>query len=243
MYEQRSYRKLHNSELTGFQVQYEACDLWLAVTKSADSETLRRECQSFIQSQWQELYAYISSDRAFASALSPYYPRRDAPLSAKQMAAAAAKAAVGPMAAVAGCFAAQLGLYLTQKFQLTDLLIENGGDLWLRSSKPRTIALYAGTSSLSGKIGLQIPATEALGICTSSGTVGHSLSFGQADAVTVVAADAALADAFATAIANRIAEPANIQTELDALHPELDGCVIVLASQLGVKGKIKLVNL
>jgi hypothetical protein len=48
------------------------------------------------------------------------------------------------------------------------------------------------------------PSARARGICASSGTVGHSLSFGKADAVIIVASNAALADAVATATANRV---------------------------------------
>ena len=147
------------------------------------------------------------------------------------------------MAAVAGYFAQALGEYLIELMSPADLIIENGGDIWLRSSQSRTIALHAGQSPFSGKIALDIPATKSLSICTSSGTVGHSLSFGRADAVTVLATDASLADAFATAIANRILDPSDITRELNELPTVILGCVIILGEHIGAKGAIKIVAL
>lgn len=243
MYQERSYRQLHSPELSSLQIKYEACDLWLAADQDACIPALQEAAQSFIEHKWQELSSYISSDPDFATSLAHYTTPPSAPTFARQMAEAAAQAKVGPMAAVAGCFAQELGLYLTAQFKLHDLLIENGGDLWLLSSKPRTIALHAGSSELSGKVGLTIPVTAGLGVCTSSGTVGHSLSFGCADAVTVLAQSATLADAFATAIANRIREPEHIQQELANLPPELSGCVIILGQHLGAKGNLQLTKI
>lgn len=243
MYQERSYRSLHSSELFSFQVKHEACDLWLAISQSVYTTDLPAQCQILIRVLWQELYNYIINDSEFANSLVPYAPAAHAPHCAQQMAVASAKAAVGPMAAVAGYFAQALGQYLLQQLNPADLIIENGGDLWLHTSKPRLIALHAGTSPLSGKLALEIPASTALSICTSSGTVGHSLSFGQADAVTVVAADATIADAFATAIANKIKSPADISRELDSLPSEILGCVIIIGEHIGAKGEVKLVRI
>lgn len=240
MYQERNYRQLHNLDMSSFQVQYEACDLWVAVNTDVDTATLQTVCYDFIQNLWHELYDYIATDSEFACTLAPYTVSPAAPAIARQMSIAAATANVGPMAAVAGCFAQALGSHLVTNFNMTDIIIENGGDIWLCSSQARTIALHAGSSPLSGKLALDIAASTSLSICTSSGTVGHSLSFGQADAVTVVAQDAALADAFATTIANKICDPADINTQLETLPPEILGCVIILGEHIGVKGKIKL---
>lgn len=243
MYQQRTYRNLHTPDLQSFNVQHEACDLWIALDSSAYTPALQQECQQFIQNKWIELYTYISNDLTFAETLYAYQPNATAPDTAKHMAHAAHKANVGPMAAVAGCFAQELGLHLVSKFDLANIIIENGGDIWLRSDRERIIALHAGTSPLSGKIGLLIPPTPSLGVCTSSGTVGHSLSFGQADAVTVIAKDAAVADAFATAIANMIHSAQDINTALTSLHPELLACVIIMGENIGAKGNIRLKNI
>ena len=107
------------------------------------------------------------------------------------------------MAAVAGAIAEAVGEALLPASP--ELIIENGGDIFLASSRPRRVGLYAGRSPFSGRLGLRIdPTLTPLGICTSSGTVGHALSFGEADAVVVLSPDAALADAVATAAGNLV---------------------------------------
>ena len=243
MYQERTYRQSHSPDLTGFQVQHEACDLWIAISPECYTDTLPQQCLQFIRELWQELYTYIDTDTEFARTLSPYTPAASAPHTAQQMAIASRQAGVGPMAAVAGCFAQTLGQYLIELVNPADLIIENGGDLWLRSSQPRLIALHAGRSPFSGKIALDIPAANSLSVCTSSGTVGHSLSFGRADAVTVLATDASVADAFATAIANRILEPTDIAHELNELPTCILGCVIILGEHIGAKGAVKIVGI
>lgn len=120
------------------------------------------------------------------------------------MARAAAAAGVGPMAAVAGAIA-RAGVEAMVGAGAAFGLVDNGGDIALVSDREVTIGIYAGASPLSGRFAFRVPPTEEiLGICTSSATVGPSISFGIADAVTVVSHDVAAADAWATAICNRI---------------------------------------
>ena len=107
---------------------------------------------------------------------------------------AAQAAGVGPMAAVAGALAEQVGQRLLKS--TSEVIIENGGDIFIGARQILTVGVYAGGSPLSLKLGLRIdPAKGIRGICTSSGTVGHSLSFGKADAVCVLSDSCALADA------------------------------------------------
>jgi hypothetical protein len=71
------------------------------------------------------------------------------------------------------------------------------------------------------------PQEEILGICTSSATVGPSVSFGTADAVTIFARDVALADAWATAICNEI-RPGD-HSVLDRVDPgEVSGIFAIM---------------
>ena len=118
-----------------------------------------------------------------------------APPLLRTMLSAARLAGVGPMASVAGAIAQAVGAAL--KPHSSSIIVENGGDCYLDMDEETTVGIYAGPRSpFSGKIGIRLTADVfPLGICTSSGTVGHSLSFGKADAVTVTARDAALADA------------------------------------------------
>lgn len=148
-----------------------------------------------------EVERQIALDPYFSATFEPYTPKNPEK-TVDRMVRAAAGAGVGPMAAVAGAIAwAGVEAMTGVSFGL----IDNGGDIALRSDREVTVGIYAGASPLSGHMALRIPPEEEiLGICTSSATVGPSISFGVADAVTVVAPDVAVADAWATAICNRI---------------------------------------
>ena len=146
------------------------------------------------------------------------------------------------MAAVAGAIAGFVGRELLDFSP--EVIVENGGDIYLRTLRRRTIGIFAGGSPLTGKLGLQIePEDTPLGICTSSGTVGHSLSFGRADAVIVLADSATLADAAATAIGNRVSDVADIEKGIEFARGigKLKGVVIIKDDKLGVWGEVKLV--
>jgi ApbE superfamily uncharacterized protein (UPF0280 family) len=148
------------------------------------------------------------------------------------------------MAAVAGAVAEAVGKDLLALSP--EVIIENGGYIFIHSLTTRNIVIYAGKSPFSGKIALEIAADDTpCGICTSSGTVGHSLSFGRADAVIVLAASAALADAAATAICNRVKKTSDIEPQLE--HSQkmegLTGIVIIIGARIGVWGGVKLVEM
>jgi hypothetical protein len=148
------------------------------------------------------------------------------------------------MAAVAGAVAEAVGRDL---LQISDeVIVENGGDIYLSTAKERTVGLYAGRSPLSLKVGVLVgPETSPLGICTSSGTVGPSLSFGKADAVCVLSDSAALADAAATSIGNVVRDENDIERGLRRGR-EIEGVwgiVIVVGDKMGVWGNVRLIRL
>jgi ApbE superfamily uncharacterized protein (UPF0280 family) len=168
----------------------------------------------------------------------------DAPSIVKDMAEAARTVGVGPMAAVAGAIAEAVGVDLL--VHTPEVIVENGGDIFMKLLKSRLIGVYAGESAITGKIALEIsPEETPLGVCTSSGTVGHSLSLGAADAVIILSHSAALADAAATAIGNIIksAEDIAVAIEKVQLINGVTGVVIIKGDKLGVWGKVKLVPL
>ena len=145
------------------------------------------------------------------------------------------------MASVAGAIAEFVGNDLLDFSP--EIIVENGGDIYLKSLKKRLIGIYAGESPLSGKVELEIDGQDTpLGVCTSSGTVGHSLSYGKADAVVVLSKSAALADAAATAIGNLIVQPEDIQSGIDfAKRVEgLKGLLIIKDDKVGFWGEIKI---
>ena len=145
------------------------------------------------------------------------------------------------MASVAGAIAEFVGSQLLAFSP--EVIVENGGDIYLHSLGKRLIGIYAGKSPLTGKIGLEINGQDTpMGICTSSGTVGHSLSYGKADAVIVLSPSATLADAAATAIANRIIQPGDIPNGIEFAQSidGLKGVIIIQDEKVGLWGEVKL---
>ncbi|MGD9939683.1 MAG: UPF0280 family protein [Clostridia bacterium] len=145
---------------------------------------------------------------------------------------------VGPMAAVAGTFA-ELAGQAALAAGARESIVENGGDIFMKLESPLVMGLYAGTSALSGKLAFRIdPGITPLGACSSSGTMGHSLSLGKCDLATVFAADTALADAAATLAANLVRTEADIQSALDRVGsiPGILGVLIIKGDKLGMTG-------
>ena len=174
----------------------------------------------------QDLEAYIARDPFFAATFEPYEPDSD-DLIIQRMGDATRKAGVGPMAAVAGAIA-WAGIEAMQDVGAVFGIIDNGGDIALISDRPVRVGVHAGNAPLSNRIAFVVPPPDnILGICTSSATVGPSISFGVADAVTIFSPDVTLSDAWATAICNEI-RPED-QTVLDRINPaEVDGVFAIL---------------
>jgi uncharacterized protein len=235
----RTYRRwIKGTDLISFNVIIKETDLYIRTTVNLKSKALR-----LVQKYRESLERYIARNPLLLTTLEPFTVAADAPLIVKAMADATAKVKVGPMAAVAGAIAEFVGEELSA-FS-SDIIIENGGDIYLRSTKKRIIGIYAGSSPLSGKVGLEIePAETPIGVCTSSGTVGHSLSFGKADAAVVIAKSATLADAAATALGNIIKEPADISKGIAFAQsvPEIKGVLIIIGDKMGIWGEIKIVH-
>jgi ApbE superfamily uncharacterized protein (UPF0280 family) len=148
---------------------------------------------------------YIQQHHEFAKALSPFALDALAPPIVKEMLAAGSSAGVGPMAAVAGVIAEYVGRGLLHS-GCREVLVENGGDIYINRCQDCTVAIFAGESSLSLRVGVKLAGhIMPVAVCTSSGTVGHSLSFGLADSVTVIARSTALADAAATVLVMKLA--------------------------------------
>lgn len=237
MFEPRTYRHLVKShDLVSFNVTAKDTDLYIRA-----STDLKREALELVHKYRGTLERYIERQPSFLTSLEPIPAADDAPPIVAAMVEAAKKAKVGPMAAVAGAIAEFVGNELL--VLSPEVIIENGGDIYLKSLKKRLVGIYAGKSPLSGNIGLEIQAEDTpLGVCTSSGTVGHSLSYGQADAVVTLARSATLADAAATAIGNLIVKSDDIPKgiEFSRSIDGLLGAVIIKDDNIGVWGQVKL---
>jgi ApbE superfamily uncharacterized protein (UPF0280 family) len=155
------------------------------------------------------------------------------------------------MAAVAGAVAEAVGRAIAAEFGCRELLIENGGDLWLAFEGEIDVSVFAGSSPLSERVGVTVPASlSPLGLCTSSGTVGPSLSLGRADAAMVACADAASADAWATRIGNAVGGPGDIEAALELYNGralglaegrgELLSVLVIVGESMGIRGELPL---
>lgn len=156
------------------------------------------------------------------------------------MAVAAAHAGVGPMAAVAGALA-QWAVEFASQLGVDDCIVENGGDIYMASSKPVRVGIYAGKNSPFNALAFEIQAEEMpLALCSSSGKMGHALSLGCCDLASVVAKDAALADAAATRAGNLVQEDNSLQACLDQVMeiPGVTGVMLVRREEIGLAGKL-----
>jgi len=239
-YVDRNYRDFSaRAALTAFSVQWKETDLYIRAQRDLSREAMEAVllCRGVIE-------AYIRSHPAFQSSLEPLPPDPGAPPLIRAMLDAAVKARVGPMAGVAGAVAEQVGRALMA--HTGEVIVENGGDIFLCAERPVTVSIFSGASPLCGKVGIRIrPGDMPCGVCTSSGTVGPSLSFGSADAVTVRAASTILADGVATALGNRISRPDDIEPVLESatVLEGVQGAVAILGDRIGIWGDVDIVRL
>ncbi|MFA6924880.1 MAG: UPF0280 family protein [Bacteroidales bacterium] len=264
MFQKRFYRDNFKGDgIIFFNVCVNETDLCIGANVNLYEKAL--ELVKFYRKQIEE---YIKIDSAFLTSLTPIKPKpypqykasensppfRDrgkanfqileVPYIIKKMCEVAEKTDVGPMAAVAGAISELVGIELLKYSD--EIIVENGGDIFIKTNKPRKIGIYAGNSPFSEKIAVQIePENTPAGICTSSGTVGHSLSFGKADAAVIISKDTFLADALATATGNIIKTKDDIQKALDfaAGYKDVKGVLVIINDTIGIKKNINLVKL
>lgn len=238
IYEERTYRLLINKDnLISYPVKIAQSDLWI----SSDSNLAGLAEKSLRQHRY-SLESYIHRNPEFRTTLLPYPHDPLAPVIVREMIEQSTVCGVGPMASVAGAIAEFVGKDLSG---FTDnLIIENGGDIFIRSKRNLSIGVFAGESTLSYKVKISIKQEETpLGICTSSATVGPSLSFGKADAVCVLSKLATLADAAASAVGNRVKTKKDIRSALNygMKIPGVLGIVIIIENDMGAAGKVTFV--
>ena len=240
MHEPRFYRHwIKDSGLISFNVVVAQTDLYIRSQRNVKDKAL----DSVLKHRG-SLEAYIKSHPLFLTTLDTYQAESEAPAIVKEMARVSQLTGVGPMAAVAGAIAEAVGRDLLA-FS-SEIIVENGGDIFLKTSQKRLVGIYAGRSSLTKKIALEIvPEETPLGIGTSSGTVGHSLSLGSADAVIALSSSAALADAAATALGNMVRHADGIPRAIEKARgiEGLRGVVIIVGDKMGVWGRVRIVPL
>ncbi len=233
-----SYRaKVNAPDLEYFTVSYQESDMLIAASHNLKSEAL-----TSLEFFRKDIDSYIEENRSFKDSFVPLEVSEDAPEIIKAMAEAAKAAGVGPMAAVAGAVAEFVGRDLLRK--TSEVIVENGGDIFIKSGRGRVVGIYAGDSRWTGKIGIRIKDSPC-GICTSSGKVGHSFSFGEANAVVVLAESVSIADAFATAIANTIHLESDIESSIDMIskNPLINGLVVIVGEKMGIVRDVEIVRI
>ena len=190
--------------------------------------------------QYTLLEGYIQKNPSFLTSYEPVKAEKDTPHIAKIMCDASEITGVGPMASVAGAFSDVLGEYILS-LGAKEAIVENGGDIFLKTRTEKIIGVHAGPSKFSDKLGLRIrPEETPIGICTSSDSVGHSISLGKSDAVTVIADTAVLADAAASAIGNAATGNDAIEKAVEKANTinGIRGALIIKGEKMGVCGKI-----
>ena len=243
-FEQRTYRNQYSQQrFRSFTVNYKETDLWIGVDHDSFREEMKEVSFLKVKALRSQMEDYLLKDPIFGKAFVPHRVEPNAPEIVRFMSEAAQRAGVGPMAAVAGAFSEIIGRHLMQQFDIQELVIENGGDIFLKINRNLLMSVYAGNSPLSEKIGIEIQASESpLGVCTSAGTVGPSISLGKADAAMIICRNTALADALATTFGNLVQSPEDVQSVIAQTDrfPEILSAVIICQDKIGIRGKFEM---
>ncbi|MBU8909878.1 MAG: UPF0280 family protein [Desulfobacterales bacterium] len=240
MFENRTYRRQHQKKgLISFDITVKETNLNIQAQTNLTDEAVKSAltCRNYIEN-------YIKLYPEFAATLVPVHNTDTAPKIIKDMIDAGKLADVGPMAAVAGAVAEYTGLHLLNYSR--EVLVENGGDIFVKSDSETIFSIYAGDSPFSMTTGILVEKRDKpYGMCTSSGTLGHSKSFGRADAAVVLSDSCSLADATATALGNRVKKMSDIKASIDAgkAIQGIQGIVIIKGDHIGLWGDLKLVKL
>jgi ApbE superfamily uncharacterized protein (UPF0280 family) len=239
-FRERHYRqRAHSKDLVSFQVMVKETDLWVSAGAMLETET-----RDLVFGCRHQIETYIDAHPAFAISLSPYPEDPYAPPLVREMIEVTRPLGVGPMASVAGAIAQYVATGLLEK---TDrVIVENGGDIFLSTHRPVTVGIFAGESPLSERVGLEIAVEQMpLGVCSSSGTIGHSLSTGIADVVCIISPSGALADGAATALGNRIRRKDDLE-DVGGWAGDMEGVlggVVIVGDRIAAWGDVKLVGL
>ena len=232
------YRQMTSPTKTLFKKTYSIKET--VCTIITDSSQAVKVAEETIAYHRKQLESYIRKHKGFLYSLNPL-EIVDGPEIVRLMASASAEAGVGPMASVAGALA-DLAVEAMLVCGAKTAIVENGGEVAAVSETPLDIALLAGDSPLSGRIGFRIK-NFPVGVATSSGVFGHALSFGEAEAVTVFAKSACLADAAATAVCNVVRGKNPSQAIKSGVEKAwsiegVDGVFIVYKGKVALAGKI-----
>jgi ApbE superfamily uncharacterized protein (UPF0280 family) len=235
IYKDKHYRSLISDDLfKSYQIKVSETDLYIRTDTYLSEEALQSviKYRNFIEE-------YIKKRPDFLSSIRPLEEDNRAPEIVREMLKFSKEAGVGPMASVAGALSEFVGMELMKYSR--NVIVENGGDVFIKTSEALRVGIFAAESPLSMKIAIRVlPENTPLGVCTSSASVGHSMSFGNADAVSVTSKSAILADAAATFIGNKVKKKGDIKRAIeDGLRIQgVMGVVVIAGDAMGVAGDI-----
>ncbi len=239
-FDSRSYRSIMNSDrFRFFNIVEKETDLWIGISHSCFEINIPLFCAERVRFYRTQLENYIKKNSLFGNSFEPIHTDLNAPSIAICMMEASKIAGTGPMAAVAGAFAEFIGNDLLKKFKPEELIIENGGDVFVIVKRELSVQFYAGKNQKFKDLLISVPENlSGLGVCTSSGMFGHSFSYGKADSVTVLCKSAALADAFATSFGNKIEKKQDISSAIKSskAYSDILGIIIIKDDELGIRG-------
>ena len=233
----RTYRE--RFKLDGFEsweTTYKSTNLFVKACKD-----LRLETFEIVKKLWGDLLAYIEKNRDFLTSLKPIKQDKKAPKIAKRMIETSRRADVGPMAAVAGAIAEEVGHLLLK--ECDECVVENGGDVFLKLNSEPVIGIYTQNPYFGDNLDIKIKISKTpIGVCSSSAKIGPSLSLGKADLSLIIDKDTAFADALATKTANMIINEGDIEAAIEfAKSKNVEGCLFIKGKKVGIWGKIELV--
>lgn len=236
---ERFYRSIvRDANFLKYEIQVEETNL-LVISK----KNLKKEIKNEVLKQREILKNYIRENPEFLYSFSPIITKSKEEI-IKLMSESSFLTKTGPMASVAGAIAEIIG----KKFiNISDeIIIENGGDIFVKMNRDFITGIYAGNSPFSMKIGIKLKKREIpYGIATSSGTIGHSLSFGDADAVVVISPSSAFSDGSATYFGNLIKGKidGDMLTSQLKNFPFIEGIVIIRQKEIFLWGDIELISI
>ena len=236
-YKEKHYRSIITDNLLkSYQIKVSETDLYIR----SDTDLSDKVLEIVIKHR-NLIEEYIRKRPVFLTSLKPLGEDQRAPEIIREMLRFSKSAGVGPMASVAGAIAEFVGQDLLR--YSNNVIVENGGDIFIKTGKGMRVGIFAAESALSMKVAIRVlPEETPLGICTSSASVGHSMSFGIADAVCVKSKSAILADAAATFVGNRVKKKENIKRAIeDGLKIEgVLGIVVIAGDAMGIAGNIEI---
>jgi ApbE superfamily uncharacterized protein (UPF0280 family) len=245
MYQERFYRDNVFSKFK-LEISYKESDLLISTDKKIDDKLAR----DLLKKYYDVVAEYVEKNPSFLSALSPIDNDSRAPSIIKDMIQCAKITGIGPFASVAGAISFYVGQQL--RHFADEVIIENGGDIFLKINEDKRIGVYLGeqfsthSSSLGEKVDrvfLKIKKRDySFGIASSSSFIGHSLNFGKADLVTVIAKNAVFADSFATALSNRVKKEQNVEEVLTIAQnsPFIEGILIAFQGKVYLWGDLEI---